>query len=196
MGGSGEAIGRAGDALDLESRSVAPFVRIGAQALGARLTAEGDRLFRAHPRDEKVAGRDSRSLLTLAGTVTFRVRRYRDAEGRVSYPLYEETGVCAPREKASRGLKAFAATMACDMAYRPAAAHLAVFTRETAGPAAVKDALHACATAPLAAAEDGPTFADRFAGLADREWDTKSAARVYWGCDGERAYRCLCSIRS
>lgn len=52
---SGEAIGRAGDALDLESWSVAPFVRIGAQALGARLTAEGDRLFRAHPRDEKDA---------------------------------------------------------------------------------------------------------------------------------------------
>ena len=59
-----------------------------------------------------------------------------------------------PREKARRGLKAFVASMACEQAYRPAAAHVAVFSREPVNPAAVKDAVESC-DAPFAAlAED------------------------------------------
>ena len=50
-----------------------------------------------------------------------------------------------PKEKASRGLKAFVASMACEQAYRPVAAHVAVFSREPVSPAAVKDAVESCA---------------------------------------------------
>ncbi|MBT1165169.1 UPF0236 family transposase-like protein [Bifidobacterium felsineum] len=151
---SGKAIGEATDALDLESRSVAPFTRLSLTALGARLSARDDEIFASRDHALKVAGRDSKRLLTIAGTVEFRVRRYRGPDGRPRYLLFEDTGICAPREKTSRGLKAFVASMACEQAYRPAAAHVAVFSREPVSPAAVKDAIESCA-APLAAlAED------------------------------------------
>ncbi|NEG90656.1 UPF0236 family transposase-like protein [Bifidobacterium aerophilum] len=151
---SATAIGEASDALDLESRSVAPFTRLSLAALGARLTARDDEIFRSRDRTLKTTGRGPKRLLTIAGTVEFRVRRYRDADGAPRYPLFEDTGICMPREKASRGLKAFVASMACEQAYRPAAAHVAVFSGEPVSPAAVKDAIESCA-APLAAlAED------------------------------------------
>lgn len=147
---SGTAVGMASDALDLESRSVAPFTELSLTALGARLSARDDEIFASRDRSLKVSGRDSKRLLTIAGTVKFRVRRYRDADGRPRYLLFEDTGICMPREKTSRGLKAFVASMACDQAYRPAAAHVAVFSREPVSPASVKEAIESCA-APLAA---------------------------------------------
>lgn len=135
---SGRAVRRATDALELESLSVAPFTRLSLTALGARLTAEDDRLFACHDPALRATGRSSKSLLTTAGTVTFRVRRYRDADGDARYPLYEATGVCAPREKVSRGLSAFAASMGCEMSYRAACEHVALYSREPVGPAALK----------------------------------------------------------
>ncbi|MBT1162381.1 UPF0236 family protein [Bifidobacterium sp. SO1] len=151
---SGGAIGAASDALDLESRSVAPFTRLSLTALGARLSARDDEIFASRDRSLRVIGRDVKRLLTIAGTVEFRVRRYRDADGRPRYLLFEDTGMCMPREKASRGLKAFVASMACDQAYRPAAAHVAVFSREALSPSAVKDAIETCAAPLTARAEE------------------------------------------
>ncbi|MFC5222387.1 UPF0236 family transposase-like protein, partial [Bifidobacterium leontopitheci] len=151
---SGGAIGAASDALDLESRAVAPFTRLSLTALGARLSARDDEIFASRDRSLKVIGRDSKQLLTIAGTVEFRVRRYRGADGGTRYLLFEDTGICMPREKASRGLKAFVASMACDQAYRPAAAHVAVFSRQELSPASVKDALETCAAPLMARAEE------------------------------------------
>ena len=113
-----------------------------------------DEIFRSRDHALKVAGRDSKWLPAIAGTVEFRVRRYRGPDGSPRYLLFEDTGICMPREKASRGLKAFVASMACEQAYRPAAAHAAVFSREPVSPAAVKDAIESCAAPLTALAED------------------------------------------
>ena len=145
---SGGALKEAGDALDLESRAVAPFTRMAMRALSARLERRDDELAASRERPLRMTGRSCKRLLTCAGTLEFRVRRYRDADGIPRYPLFEDTGICKPREKASRGLKAFTASMACGMAYRQAAAHVALYSREQLSPAAVKDALAVCA-APL-----------------------------------------------
>lgn len=104
---SATAIGEASDALDLESRSVAPFTRLSLTALGARLSARDDEIFRSRDHALKVAGRDSKRLPAIAWTVEFRVRRYWGPDGSPRYLLFEDTGICMPREKASRGLKAF-----------------------------------------------------------------------------------------
>jgi hypothetical protein len=154
---SGGAIGEASDALDLESRAVAPFTRLSMTALGARLEARNDALLASHGPGLKATGRGVKRLLTCAGTLEFRARRYRDAAGRPRCLLFEDTGICAPREKASRGLKAFVASMACDQAYRPAAAHVALFSRQPVSPAAVKDAIETSA-APLEQAAESASL--------------------------------------
>lgn len=147
---SGRAIGEAGDALDLESRSVAPFTRLSLTTSDARPSARDDEILRSRDHALKVTGRASKRLPAIAGTVEFRVRRCRDADGVPRCLLFEDTGIRMPGEKASRGLKAFVASMACEQAYRPAAAHVAVFSWQAVSPASVKDAVESCA-APLAA---------------------------------------------
>ena len=88
-----------------------------------------------------------------------------------------------PKEKASRGLKAFVASMACEQACRPVAAHVAVFSREPVSPAAVKDAVESCAAPRTArlARRVGPDMAylnktlARIAGVEPEEGETPQA---------------------
>ena len=72
---SGGALKEAGDALDLESRAVAPFTRMAMRALSARLERRDDELAASRDRSLGMTGRSRKRLLSCAGTLEFRVRR-------------------------------------------------------------------------------------------------------------------------